>query len=680
MEDASKIRKRFRILMEIGRGGMATVFLAERISFGVRKLVVLKVLNGDLAAHSEMRSAFHREAHLSARMNHPNVVQVYEVVEHGGQTVIVMEFLDGLPLSKVLRHSELPLSLHIDILMQVLDGLHHFHELTDVDGTPLNAVHRDVSPQNVLVLHDGVAKVLDFGVAKFTAADADHTRTGLIKGKIQYMPPEQLLSGAEVDRRADIFALGVMLWQALAGRRLWQDRKEPDVMRALARGEIPRLRDAAANVHEELEAIVNRALEPDPEKRFATALEMKLALESAVPRTVGVTNSRALTAFMAEHFAEERRAQRAKIDGTRRESASEIALDAPGQGGGEIGADAAPLFTMSGQQALTAIVSPSQVPPPLPASPQARRRWPWLVLAAIGVCGAGIAAFRPKSAEPLPVREQTGARSVQLHVLADPETAEILLDGELLGKGRYEGTLKTSAKDRRLLVRAAGFAPKEEVLRLDNSEVRLVRLERLPPNAAPAEITLSPSRVSGVAAAGRSASASNASASRAAAPTAVDAGAPAVAEAPPVVAAAAPATPAEQAPASSPVAAASQAPASAASLAPAPAPSVATAVRPRQLAPMVGHSRLTVNVSADPYKVRIPPALFQVSQTLEGVVRICVNTSGGVSSVSVLRSSDPALDRQLLSTIPRWRYNPLLDEQQPVPFCYTTNLRFVSGR
>src|SRR5262245_42938498 len=105
LEEASEIRKRFRILMEIGRGGMATVYLAERISFDVRKLVVLKVLNEELAGHPEMRSAFRREAHLSARMNHPNVVQVFEVVEQAGQTVIVMEFLDGMPLSRVLRQS-----------------------------------------------------------------------------------------------------------------------------------------------------------------------------------------------------------------------------------------------------------------------------------------------------------------------------------------------------------------------------------------------------------------------------------------------------------------------------------------------------------------------------------------------------------------------------------------------
>ncbi|HVZ32654.1 MAG TPA: serine/threonine-protein kinase, partial [Polyangiaceae bacterium] len=186
---------RYRPLLELGRGGMSRVYVAESLRSEVQKLVVLKVLNPEFAVDPEMRAAFRREAELSACLNHPNIVQVFEVSEQAGRPVIVMQYLDGVPLSEVLHRSarELPLVLHLQVLAHLLSGLHYFHELRDGDDVALTCVHRAVAPQNVLVLHEGGVKVLDFGIAKIHTLTQPQTRVGIVKGKIRYMPAEQLL-------------------------------------------------------------------------------------------------------------------------------------------------------------------------------------------------------------------------------------------------------------------------------------------------------------------------------------------------------------------------------------------------------------------------------------------------------------------------------------------------------
>jgi serine/threonine-protein kinase len=247
-------------LFELGRGGMARVYLGESLGSGIQKLVVLKILNHELARDAAMRAAFLREAVLSGRMNHPNVVQVHEVLQHESTDVIVMEYIDGFSLSRIVQHSDprLGIRLHLGILVQMLAGLHYFHELTDLEGNALNGVHRDVSPHNLLVSFDGQAKVADFGIAKVNSPIHSETQTGLVKGKIHYMAPEQLL-GEQVDRRADIFSAGVLLWEAVAQRRMWLGCEPRAVMEALIRGEIPSIASAAPNAPRSLVEVVERA-------------------------------------------------------------------------------------------------------------------------------------------------------------------------------------------------------------------------------------------------------------------------------------------------------------------------------------------------------------------------------------------------------------------------------------
>src|SRR6187431_1140475 len=330
--DQTDTRRAYRQLFELGRGGMAKVYLAESLTSGIRKLVVLKVLNPELSSNSEMRALFRREAELAAQMNHPNVVQVMEVVEYRESPFIVMEFLDGAPLSTIIRHAgkQLSLALYLQIFCQVLRGLHHFHELRDLDGTPLNGVHRDVSPANIMVLHDGPVKVLDFGIAKISAADVQATRSGIIKGRIQYMPPEQIVGASGIDRRADLFAVGVILWESVAGRRMWEGKSEVELFRGLATGVLPNLREFAPDAPESIVRLVERATDVDPDKRFANALEMLAAIEDASSKEGLLTRPHELAAFMAKHFGDARREEQTQIKAALRDEPDSGAIEVTG--------------------------------------------------------------------------------------------------------------------------------------------------------------------------------------------------------------------------------------------------------------------------------------------------------------------------------------------------------------
>jgi serine/threonine-protein kinase len=243
-------------------------------------------------------------------------VQTYEVLSGGGQLAIAMEYLDGQPLTRVLNRlmrgsSSLSLPLRLRIVTSVLAGLEHAHTLTDLDGTPLEVVHRDVSPQNVFITYDGRVKLVDFGVAK-TLAASHSTRPGAIKGKLAYMAPEQLQC-AVVDRRADLFAVGVMLWEMLAGRRMWQGKTEVDIVSHLANGrQFPPL-PLDASIPTGLDAICMRALDCDPAQRYQTAAEFEMELERVL---VGVADSHArnLGKVVSLAFEAERAERQAVIE------------------------------------------------------------------------------------------------------------------------------------------------------------------------------------------------------------------------------------------------------------------------------------------------------------------------------------------------------------------------------
>jgi hypothetical protein len=302
------------MIVELARGGMGDVFLAvSRGPGGFHKLVVIKELRATLSTENEFLTMFMAEARLSARLHHPNIVQTNEVGQEGNRYFMAMEYLEGQTLSKCVKlpRDELTPAMQLRILVDVLNGLHYAHELTDYDGAPLNIVHRDVSPHNVMITYDGQAKILDFGIAK-TRDSVQQTATGVLKGKVPYMAPEQL--DRHQDRRADVFAVGVMAWEAIAGRRMWEGKGDLGIVQMLAEGKIPSLREAKSDVSAELDRIVSRALAPDPANRYATAQEFSSELESHLDAAALRATPKQIGKLVTQAFAKEREQIRALID------------------------------------------------------------------------------------------------------------------------------------------------------------------------------------------------------------------------------------------------------------------------------------------------------------------------------------------------------------------------------
>jgi eukaryotic-like serine/threonine-protein kinase len=307
---------RYDIISTLGVGGMAQVFLAmQRGPASASRLVALKRLRSDIADDSQFLTMFADEARLALRLSHPNVVHTYDVVaEHDG-LFIAMELLQGQALSRLLRRmgrEKLPIHEHLWILTQVLAGLHHAHTLTDFDGTPLKIVHRDVSPSNVIVTYAGEVKLVDFGIAKASVARTA-TQAGVIKGKLGYAAPEQCL-GSPVDARSDIFAVGVMLWEALAGRRRSVADTALAQIQARVRGEELAIEEVRPDVAPELAEITRRAVTIDREHRFQSALEMQQALEQYLHLQAPTTGKDAVGALMTLHFNDEMTSFRSSME------------------------------------------------------------------------------------------------------------------------------------------------------------------------------------------------------------------------------------------------------------------------------------------------------------------------------------------------------------------------------
>ena len=307
---------KYRIIAKLGQGGMATVFLSVVPGpAGFNKLLVVKILKEDLAHDSDFLGMFLNEARLAARLNHPNVVQTYEVGLEDGQHFLAMDYLDGQPLHAILRRAtraKMPLDLHVRIIADALAGLHYAHTLRDFDGTPLSVVHRDVSPQNVFVTYDGQVKLVDFGIAKAAGA-ATTTQSGVFKGKLSYVAPEQ--AGFEaVDARADIFSVGVMLWEAMASQRFAQGDAQTAIMARRLSGTEPRIRDVVPDADSELSDICDRAMAHKAADRYQSADAFRVALENFLDRFSRRVGSREVGEYVSTLFHEEREKIRTIID------------------------------------------------------------------------------------------------------------------------------------------------------------------------------------------------------------------------------------------------------------------------------------------------------------------------------------------------------------------------------
>jgi eukaryotic-like serine/threonine-protein kinase len=323
--DTKRKLDRYELIGELASGGMATVYLARLAGVGgFQRFVAIKRLHPHLANEEEFIEMFLDEARLAAGIHHPHVVPILEVGQTENGYYLVMEYVEGDTLARIVARAlsggkGVPRSILLRILLDTLAGLHAAHELNDAHGQTVSLIHRDCSPQNVLVGVDGCSRITDFGVARATSRIAS-TRTDRVKGKLAYMSPEQAKGDSDIDRRSDLFAMGVILWEVLAGRRLFKADNERETIRRILIDPIPRLSTMIPNLHPALDDVCARALERDPDRRFQTAAEMADGLERAArvaatasPNEVGVASPREVAGYVQAALGQDIAAQRESV-------------------------------------------------------------------------------------------------------------------------------------------------------------------------------------------------------------------------------------------------------------------------------------------------------------------------------------------------------------------------------
>ncbi|MEP7119666.1 MAG: serine/threonine-protein kinase [Byssovorax sp.] len=539
-DSAAATGGKYRFIAALGHGGMADVYLAVAVGpAGFNKLLVIKRLRQSLEDQPELRAMFLDEARLAARLNHRNVVQTNEVGMVDDQYFIAMEYLDGQPLNRVFARARqekrtVPLGISLHILCDVLAGLQYAHDLADYDGSPLHVVHRDVSPQNVFVTYDGQTKIVDFGIAK-AARRMVETQAGVIKGKVSYMAPEQAFSSsAEVDRRADVFSVGVMLWESIAGRRLWQGLGDPEIIGNMLK-EMPRVREVVPDVLPELADISERALARDRDARYPSAAALRIALESCIEKLGPRTTTEEVGAYVREVFAAQRAELRSVIDRqlaaldetpeTRRESSTirptplpeirasippdddgfqaTVSRRTPGQG------TPTPTTVPSGPSSartstLLGAVLGSEPAPPLVATPS---RTPLFAAISVAIIAAGAAAGLLAARKPTPPHAELAVASdapapsavsstaaerispvvpdgsyLRARISVNPAEARILLDGAPLPENPFEGKFMKDGAVHRMQFEAAGFLPQSRLAVFDKDLSLDIALQLKPKN------------------------------------------------------------------------------------------------------------------------------------------------------------------------------------------------------
>jgi serine/threonine-protein kinase len=503
---------RYQLIATLGHGGMADVYLAvARGPVGFNKLLVIKHLRPHLAEEPEFLTMFLDEARLAARLSHPNVVQTNEVGEVGGHYFIAMEYLEGQPLNRIFQRmrrageANFTLEMGLAVISEALAGLHYAHELCDYDGSPLGVVHRDVSPHNVFVTYDGRAKLVDFGIAKAATRSAD-TRTGVMKGKVVYMSPEQARC-EPVDRRADIFSVGVILWELAARRRLWATETDFEVLARLEKADVPRLEHVAPSLPPELYRVCARALAIDPAERYPSAGALRDDIEQLFTRSLRRPRHDEIGELVSIMFADRRAALQDVVDAQLRNltiaqrRGAEVAIVDLGAlvATGPVGLPSADIHGRNEgtPSKLTASHAPMAMTPMLSSPPAAPASGHKLAIAlgagacvAVGVIAAVVllggeprrdlpqahaSATAASAAVPAPAPSSAApARSVRLSVEVTPPGARIHLDGRPLEHNPYEPAADGSRH--LLVIEADGYAPHEREIVFDRDHAIVVAL------------------------------------------------------------------------------------------------------------------------------------------------------------------------------------------------------------
>ncbi len=542
---------KYRIIAKLGQGGMATVFLSVVPGpAGFNKLLVVKILKDDLAHDSDFLGMFLNEARLAARLNHPNVVQTYEVGLEDGQHFLAMDYLDGQPLHAILRRAtraKMPLDIHVRIIADALAGLHYAHTLRDFDGTPLSVVHRDVSPQNVFVTYDGQVKLVDFGIAKAAGA-ATTTQSGVFKGKLSYVAPEQ--AGFEaVDARADIFSVGVMLWEAMAAQRFAQGDAQTAIMARRLSGTEPRIRDVVPDADTELAEICDRAMAQLASDRYQSADAFRAALENFLDRFSRRIGSREVGEYLTGLFHEEREKIRQIIDQQMKLLMRETsqALTVPSLDMHPSGPDHTPITTREirkqAQRAMQAhghspgaplsqpgLLDPSQAPPAHDSGPSSvsgahgtlvaanistpppNKRSSRAVLyvlaglAAASLVGIAVVLALPSKTKPLvspaesamPTASAEASDKIKVSIAYGPAGATAKLDGVTLGENPFTAQVARDGSMHRIEVSGPGMLAETRMVSFEKDLALTFTLEPEPVASASASASAIAGPASGI--------------------------------------------------------------------------------------------------------------------------------------------------------------------------------------
>jgi serine/threonine protein kinase len=463
---------KYRLLGRIGYGGMAEVWVAHQQGpMGFEKMVAIKRLLAHMENERNFVRMFLDEARIAARISHANVVQIFDLGLVDQKFYIAMEYLAGESLARIMgegirRGKPLPVHIAAMVLAQMCKGLHHAHYLQDNEGQSLNIVHRDVSPQNVMVLYDGGVKLLDFGIAKAKERLSETTVTGL-KGKYAYMSPEQC-RGDPIDQRSDIFASGTVLWEILARRRLFKHASKLMTLKMITEGHVPPPSSANPDVPPELDAICLKALSNEVDGRYESAMEMSTAIDEYLV-SAGVASSVVkISDYMGDVFAEdqERRVKWLKEATVASRDSLETLQSA------EYWLDLVP-------EASDTVISfsKSSVQPPL----QPPRQSPfWWILTAVVAVLAAVAAITLLVISPA----SSGSR---LRVQSTPAGAMIVVDGKLW-KGKTPGAVEELSPGRHdLELVLKGHKPWRRRIDLAEGETLRVEADLQPRVASPAQ-------------------------------------------------------------------------------------------------------------------------------------------------------------------------------------------------
>jgi serine/threonine-protein kinase len=481
---SSLVFEKYEILQRLARGGMGEVYLARQEVAGFERLVILKNLLGELADQDGFVEQFLNEARVTAALNHPNIVSIFEVGAWQGNYFIALEYIDGVDLSRLRKvaganNVGLPFALSAKLVHDTALGLAYAHKAAGPDGTPLNIVHRDISPHNIMVRRDGVVKVVDFGIAK-SSSQMGQTATGVLKGKIQYMPPEQV-RGEKLDGRTDVYSLGVVFWELCTGKPLFRGANEFNTLQRVLNQPVPKPSEVVDGVPPEIDDVVMGMLERDVEKRTPSADAVARQLARYMEKATRQFNQSDVAHFVEAMVGDDLSTRTHQLQ---RKDVGDFVIDLSSDG-------------KAGESSETQPTKELLTPGPEPGAP---RRGGFALAAAASlllVGGLAAALLLTRDRDVAPIAEEPvlpAAADALLDLVTTPPKAEVRLEGELLG----ETPLKTRAvpvdQDVTLTISLEGHVTREVDLKLAGGaerqlELLLQPLAKKPPAATPAKKT-----------------------------------------------------------------------------------------------------------------------------------------------------------------------------------------------